>query len=134
MADMRTPLKTVRGFGSARTGTGHFWHQRLTAIANIPLIVFFLGIVIALAGKPYGAVIATLSIPIVAILLILAILSVSYHMYLGVQVVIEDYVHDEGRRTALVVANLFFTMFVALASIFAVVRISFLVPVLQLGQ
>lgn len=133
MTGMRTPLKTIRGLGSARSGTQHFWRQRITAIANIPLIIAFIAIVVGLAGKPLPIAASTLGHPIISVVMILAIISICYHMFLGMQVVIEDYVHDEGRKLAALIANLFFCLAVALISIFALLRIGLLVAVSQVS-
>ena len=122
---MRTPLSRVRGLGSARSGTEHFWLQRVTAIANIPLSLFVVGLIIATAGSNYSAVKATLGAPIVAIPLILFIISAAYHMRLGMQMIIEDYVPAEGMRIALLLANTFFSAIIGLASIFSVLKLSF---------
>lgn len=125
MADMTTPLKRVRGLGSARSGTQHFWHQRLTALANVPLMIFFVILVISMAGETYPVVLDRLSSPWVSILFILTMISVAYHMRLGMQIVIEDYVHGEPQRVLLLIANTFFSLIVAAASIFAILKISF---------
>ncbi|MBN8939162.1 MAG: succinate dehydrogenase, hydrophobic membrane anchor protein [Rhizobiales bacterium] len=122
---MRTPLGRVRGLGSARSGTEHFWLQRVTAVANIPLSLFVVGLIISTAGSNYSAVKATLGSPIVAIPLILFVISAAYHMRLGMQMVIEDYVPAEGTRIALLLLNTFFSAVVALASIFAILKLSF---------
>ena len=92
---MRTPLGRVRGLGSAHHGTGHFWHQRLTAVASVPLTIAFVVIVIALLGRNHAAVVQILGSPLVAIIMLLFIVTSVYHMWLGMQVIIEDYVHDE---------------------------------------
>lgn len=121
---MRTPLNRVRGLGSAHAGTGHFWLQRLTAIANIPLTLYFVFLIATLSGRSHAAVTAALGDPLVALLLIAAILSITLHMRVGMQVIIEDYIHDEGLKITLVVLNTFFTVAVGLSAAFAVCRIS----------
>lgn len=123
---MKTPLKQVRYLGSAKSGTQHFFRQRLTAIANIPLVLFFVVLVISLAGAPYEQVVATIGAPWIAILLSLAVVSVAYHMHLGMQVVIEDYLHQEGTKYAALIGSAFFAILVAFASVFSILRISFL--------
>ncbi len=92
---IRTPLARVRGLGAARSGTGHFWHQRVTAIANIPLTIAGVVIIIMLLGRNQAAVAQILGSPIVAIIMLLFIVSIAIHMRIGMQVIIEDYVHDE---------------------------------------
>lgn len=124
-SSMRTPLGRVRGLGSAKSGTGHFWLQRVTAVANVILTVIFLGVVISMFGKPYPAAMATLSHPLVAILMLLFILSGTVHMRIGMQVVIEDYVHGEGLKIAAVMANTFFAIAIGAACVFAVLKLSF---------
>jgi len=125
MADMRTPLGKVRGLGSAREGTEHFWRQRLTAIANVPLTLFFIGLLISLNGSSYAETRAALSSPFVALPLILVLLSVLYHMRLGMQVVIEDYVHGEGNKLALIILNTFFTVVVGVIAVFSLLKLAF---------
>lgn len=121
---MRTPLARVRGLGSAKSGTGHFWLQRVTAVANVVLTVVFLAVVICLVGKPYAAAVATLSHPLVSILMLLFIVSGAVHMRIGMQVVIEDYLHG-GLKVAAVMANTFFAIAVGAACVFAVLKLSF---------
>ncbi|WP_024586966.1 succinate dehydrogenase, hydrophobic membrane anchor protein [Aliihoeflea sp. 2WW] len=125
MTDMRTPLGRVRGLGSAREGTIHFWRQRLTAIANVPLVLFMVGLMVALVGAPYEEVRATLANPFVTLVVILFLVSVLYHMKLGMQIVIEDYVHREGAKVALIALNIFFPLVIGVASVFALLKIAF---------
>jgi succinate dehydrogenase / fumarate reductase, membrane anchor subunit len=124
-SSMRTPLGRVRGLGSAKSGTGHFWLQRVTAVANVILTVVFLGVVISLVGKPYQAAVAVLSHPLVAILMLLFTVSGVVHMRLGMQVIIEDYVHGEGLKIAAVMANTFFAIAIGAACVFALLKLSF---------
>ncbi len=125
MTEHRTPLARVRGLGSAKTGTAHFWHQRLTAVANVPLTIAFVLIVVALLGRNHAAAQQILATPLVAIVMLLFIGSVTYHMRIGMQVIIEDYVHEETAKLALVMLNTFFAVAVALASAYAIFKLSF---------
>jgi succinate dehydrogenase / fumarate reductase membrane anchor subunit len=123
--DMRTPLGRVRGLGSAKSGTHDFWLQRLTAIAGVPLTLAGLALVISLTGRSYTAVKQILGSPLVAVLLMLFVIALVMHMKIGVQVVIEDYVHDKNQKLTLVMLNNFFAWAVGLACVFAVLKISF---------
>src|SRR5437016_2592960 len=122
---LRTPLGHVRGLGSARSGTRHFWHQRLTSIAGVPLSIFFVVLVVALLGRNHAAAVQILGSPWIAILMLLFILTITYHMYIGMQELIEDYAHGEVSNIVLLLANTFFSIAIGLASAFAVLRISF---------
>jgi succinate dehydrogenase / fumarate reductase membrane anchor subunit len=122
---MSTPLGRVRGLGAARSGTGHFWRQRLTAVANVPLVIGFVFIVVGLLGRNHAAVVQILGSPLVAVVMLLFILSITTHMRIGMQVIIEDYVHDETAKLALLMANTFFAVAVGLASAFAILMLSF---------
>jgi len=122
---MRTPLARVRGLGSARSGTGHFWHQRLTAVSNVPLVIAFVLILVSLLGRSHAAVVQILGSPLVAIVMLLFVASITYHMKLGMQMIIEDYVHDEKWKVAAVIANTFFAIAVASAAAYAILKLSF---------
>lgn len=122
---MRTPLSRVRGLGSAKSGTEHFWHERLTAVANIPLTIAFIVIVFVLLGRSHAGVLQVLGSPLVTTLMVLFTVSTTYHMKLGMQVIIEDYVHHEGMKLALLIANTFFSIGIGTASVFAILKISF---------
>jgi succinate dehydrogenase membrane anchor subunit len=121
----RTPLARVRGLGSAKEGTGHFWMQRVTAVANVFLVCFLIGLLINLAGADYARVRAALGNPLIAIPLLLLVLSGVVHMRLGMQTIIEDYVHVEGRKVAALVLNSFFAILVGITCAFAVLKLSF---------
>jgi succinate dehydrogenase / fumarate reductase membrane anchor subunit len=123
--NMRTPLGRARGHGSAKSGTGHFIHQRLTAIANIPLTIVAVLIVISLIGRNQAAVAQILGSTAVAIVMLLFIISVTYHMKVGMQVIIEDYIHDEAAKYALLILNTFFTIAVGFSAIYAILKLSF---------
>ena len=123
--DMSTPLKHVRGFGAAKSGTGHFWRQRLTAVANVPLTIAFVLIVVALLGRNHAAVVQILGSPAVAIIMLLFVLSITIHMRIGMAVIIEDYVHDDSFKLTLLMANTFLAIAVGLASAFAILMLSF---------
>ena len=121
---MRTPLRQIRGLGSAKSGTEHFWRQRVTAIANVPLVIGFIVIVTSLLDRNHATVVQILGSPIVAILMLLFILSVTYHMGIGMQVIIGDYARREGTRIVLLIANTFFVVAIGLASAYAILKLS----------
>jgi succinate dehydrogenase / fumarate reductase, membrane anchor subunit len=121
----RTPLGKVRGLGSAKEGTEHFWKQRLTAVSNLVLVSIVLVLLVKLAGADYLTVKRTLAKPQNAILLLLLVLSGIIHMRLGMQSIIEDYVHSEGRKVLALMLNSFFTLVVGLTCVFAILKLSF---------
>lgn len=123
--DFRSPLARARGLGSAHEGAHHWWMQRVTALALLPLTLWFMASVVMLAGKPHQAVVDWLNCPISAVLMILFLFAAFYHASLGVQVVIEDYVARKCTRTALILAAKFFCIALGTACIYAVLRISF---------
>ena len=122
---IRTPLARVRGLGAARSGTHDFWRQRLTAVANIPLTIAVIVIFIMLLGRNQSAVAQIVGSPPVAIIMALFVISVATHMRIGMQVVIEDYVHDELAKLILIMANTFFAIAIALTSIYGILKLSF---------
>ncbi len=121
----RTPLSRVRSLGSAHSGTMHFWRQRLTSVALVPLSIAFVLIAIALLGRNHAAALQILGSPLIAITMLLFIGATVYHMWLGMQVIIEDYVHSESSKILLLMGNTFFCITVALACVYAILQISF---------
>ncbi len=122
---MRTPLGRVRGLGSAKDGTEHFWMQRVTAVANIPLVLIGLWLIISLVGDDYQTVVAKLSSPGWTVFLVLFAFSALYHMRLGLQVVIEDYIHTEWTKILLLMLNTFFVFFTGAMFVFAAFKLAF---------
>ena len=121
---MATPLKRVRGLGTAHRGTETFWRQRLTALANIPLVIFLILSIVSHIGADYGTVKAYFAQMPVAILTLALVISVAIHMRIGLKEIIEDYIHGEGLKvTALVLAN-FFAAGLGLAAVAAILKIS----------
>ena len=124
-SDLRTPLSRARGLGSAKEGVHHFWAQRITAVALIPLVAWFAISLIMMSGADYAVVRAWIGSPAVMVLLLLTIVIGLHHGQLGVQVVIEDYVHNDGMKLALIVLMRFIAVFFGLAAIVAILRIGF---------
>jgi succinate dehydrogenase membrane anchor subunit len=122
---MRTPLARAKGLGAAGHGVEHWWLHRMTAVSNIPLIVAFVIIVAALSWRSHAEALAIVSHPLVALLLVLCVVSVTNHMRLGMQIIIEDYVHDKGLKLTAVIANNFFAVVIAAVCLFAILKIAF---------
>lgn len=122
---IRTPLGRVRYLGSAHHGTRVFWHQRLTAVANIALTIAMLIIIIGVMGRNHAAVVQILGSTGVAIVMLLFIVTSVYHAWLGMQVIIEDYIHDEVVKLVVLMANIFFSIAVGFAAVFAILKLSF---------
>jgi succinate dehydrogenase / fumarate reductase membrane anchor subunit len=120
----RTPIAKVRGLGAARSGLQHWKMQRLTAISNVLLVLWFVFSAMALSGSGYEEVRAWLASPVTASLMVLLIISTFYHARLGLQVIIEDYVHHEGARVAALVAIALVVFALAVACIVAVLRVA----------
>ena len=123
--NMRTPLKNVGHLGSAKEGADHFWKQRVSAVANVFLGLWLVWLIATLSGSDHAAFKQALTHPLVAVGLLLLVLSGAVHMRLGMQVIIEDYVSSEGRKIVLLILNTFFAIAVGLASIYAVLKLSF---------
>jgi succinate dehydrogenase / fumarate reductase, membrane anchor subunit len=124
-SSLKTPLARVRGLGSAKSGTQHFWLQRITGVAMVPLTLAFVLTLIYLARASQATVIATLGSPLIAILFYLFIITGIIHMRAGMQVIIEDYVHDDALKIAAVMANTFFALLMGAACIFALLKLNF---------
>jgi succinate dehydrogenase / fumarate reductase, membrane anchor subunit len=120
---MATPLKRVRGLGAAHRGTETFWRQRMTAIANIPLVIFLILSIVSHIGAPYDQVRAYLAQPVVAVLMLALIISAAIHMRIGLKEIIEDYVQGEGARVISILLVTFFAAGVGLASVVAILKI-----------
>jgi succinate dehydrogenase / fumarate reductase membrane anchor subunit len=122
---MRTPLKEVRRLGSAKEGADHFWMQRITAASNLILAVFVVGLAVHLAYADHATVKSAIHNPLVALPLILFVVSAGIHMRIGMQVIIEDYVHGEGAKIVMLALNSFFSIAVAAASVLSILKLSF---------
>lgn len=121
----RAPLARARGLGSAKSGTHHWWMQRLTAVALVPLSLWFVASLVTLATADHVTVIEWLRSPIVAILCSALIAATFYHGQLGLQVVLEDYVHAEGLKLVSIVLTKLVSLLLAVACLFAVLKIAF---------
>lgn len=124
-AQIRTALARVRGLGSAKEGTDHFWRQRVTAVANLFLVIFAVCLVLRLVGTDYAEARAVLASPLVTVALAMLIVSGVIHMQLGMQTVIEDYIHSEGAKVVALMANTFFAIAIGATCILAVLKLGF---------
>ena len=122
---MRTPLSRVLHFGAAGGATDHFWRQRITAAANVVLVSGLVIVMMASVGRPHSEVVALIGSPLVSALMVLLFVSVTIHMRLGIQTVIEDYIHGEGLKLVLLVASTFFSAAVGVVAIMAVLSLAF---------
>lgn len=122
---LRSPLGRVTGLGSAKEGVAHWWIQRVTAIALIPLMLWYVAALIALTGADHSQVVAWLHAPFPAVVTILMLIAMFYHMALGIQVVIEDYIHTEWVKMSAILLNNAVAIVLAVTGIFTVLRIAF---------
>ena len=123
--NLRTPLKSARQLGSAKEGADHFWKQRVTGVANLALSIFLIGLLVKLSGADHATVKSTLAHPVVALPLLLLIVSGMIHMRLGMQTIIEDYIHGEAAKVSALMLNTFFTVAVGAMSVYAVLKLGF---------
>ena len=119
-----TPIGRVRGLGSAKSGTGHWWQQRVTAVGNLILVVWFIVSLMRLPGLDYAAVVLWLRQPVAAVPMLLLIISVFWHFRLGLQVFIEDYLHAEGSKLFALLALNFYALAGAAVGVFCVLKIA----------
>jgi succinate dehydrogenase / fumarate reductase membrane anchor subunit len=122
---MKTPLKQVRGLGAAKDGTSHFWQQRMTGLANLLLVLFLIGFVLLHLGASRADVVSSFRNPLIAILFLLSFASILWHMKLGLQVVIEDYIHRRAALILALVANTFYVALLGAAALYAILKMSF---------
>ena len=122
---VRSPLARVRGLGSAQHGVGDWWIQRVTAVALVPLVVWFVASVISLAGADYRTVALWMGSPVTAVLLILLLIAMFRHAQLGLRVVIEDYVHHEGAKVAMLLIVNAVLAILAVGSILSILKLVF---------
>jgi succinate dehydrogenase / fumarate reductase membrane anchor subunit len=121
---LRTPLSRVQGLGSAKSGVTHFWHQRLTAVLLVPLTIWFVWVVARFTGAELGEVRQFFANPFNASLMLIFVLAGLYHMTLGVQVIIEDYIHREATKLALLMLNQFAGLALAVVCTIAILRLA----------
>ena len=120
---METPLARAKGLGSAKSGTYHWWFQRLTAIMLVPLSLWFMASMASLINIDYSVIRTWIATPVTTVMLILFVISLFYHAQLGLQVIIEDYIHSEWQKVANIILIRFIAFIAALAAIFAIMRL-----------
>jgi succinate dehydrogenase / fumarate reductase membrane anchor subunit len=125
MKSLRSPLGVVSGLGSAKGGVHHWWLQRLTSIALVPLTIWFTVSILSLPSMDHVTVIAWMTQSWTALLLIVLVLVATYHSQLGVRVVVEDYVHTAGMKTLTLVIVTFAHALLAVAGVFAILKVAF---------
>lgn len=125
---LRSPISRVTGLGAAKDGASHWWSQRVTSVALLPLGLWFVATLVRMPTFSYELVVTWIAVPLNAVLLLLLIATLVYHSQLGVQVVVEDYVHHHGLKIATMLLITFAHVAVAALAIFAVLRIAFGAP------
>ena len=123
--DLRTPIARARGLGSAKAGTHHWWMQRITAVALVPLAVWLAASLVAIGAADHARTVQWIRSPAVSVALLLTIAAVFHHAQLGMQVIIEDYVHAESKKIAALIAIKLLSLAVAAIAAFSVLRIAF---------
>jgi len=121
---MKTPIAKVRGLGSAGNGTHHWWMQKLTALALIPLTIWFVASIVQMTGADYRTVMTWMASPVSATLMLIFMITGLYHLKLGLQVVVEDYIHREGLKMALQITILFGCILLAVVSVFSILKVA----------
>jgi succinate dehydrogenase / fumarate reductase, membrane anchor subunit len=120
---LRAPLATARGLGSAKEGTHHFWNQRLTAIVLVPMTLWIMVSLVRMTNVDYATVTQWIAAPLNAVLLLIFLLALFYHALLGVQIVIEDYIHSEWQKIACLILVKFTILLTGLTSVLAVIKV-----------
>jgi len=121
---LNTPISKVRGLGSAKSGTNHWWMQKIAAVALVPLTIWFVASIVQMTNADYFTVITWLSSPVSAILMLIYIVIALYHLRLGLTEIVEDYIHGEGMKVFFQFAILFGCTIITVASIFSVLKIA----------